>query len=370
MTPPVKRIGILCGGGDCPGLNAVIRAVVHHAVRNYGMSVVGVEGSFQGLMHDPPNVRELNLGAVSGILARGGTILGTTNRGNPFSFPVKGPDGAVTTTDRSAEIAIRARQLGLQGLLVLGGEGTLALGWRLMQERQVPIIGVPKTIDLDLSATSATFGFVSALEVATDAVDRLHSTAESHDRVLVLEVMGRDAGHIALCSGLAGGADVILLPEIPFDLDAVTRKIEQRRALGRRFSIIVVAEGAREHGAGQRVLAGTEPGKDKVRLGGMGNWVAGQLQERTGVEARAVVLGHLQRGGSPAPLDRVLASALGVHAVDMAARGLWGRMAALRYPDIVDVPLPEALGTYHVVDVHGALCRTARSLGICLGEPE
>ncbi len=364
-----KKIGILCGGGDCPGLNAVIRAVVHQATRGHGLTVVGIEGSFQGLLKQPPAVRTLTLGDVSGILARGGTIIGTTNRGSPFAFPTLAPDGTMTKVDRSGALAAAVHALELQGLVVLGGEGTLALAWRLMQERGVPVIGVPKTIDNDLSGTSATFGFLSAVGVATDAVDRLHSTAESHDRAMVLEVMGRDAGHIALCAGVAGGADVILIPEIPFDLDVVAAKLEQRRALGRRFSIIVVAEGATPRGGGQATLAPADATRDKTRLGGMGELVARAIQQRTGMEARTTVLGHLQRGGSPAPMDRALASALGVHAADMAAQDRWGRMAALNFPHITDVPLQDALGVYNHVDVGGAMADTARKLGICLGEP-
>ncbi|MEW5853477.1 MAG: ATP-dependent 6-phosphofructokinase [Myxococcota bacterium] len=362
------KLGITCGGGDCPGLNAVIRAVVHRCAREYHFEIVGIEGSFQGLLHTPPRLRKLDLSSVRGILTRGGTILGTTNRGDPFKFPVTQPDGTVKQVDRSAELADAIRKEGIDGLLVLGGEGTLALAWKLMQQRGINVIGVPKTIDNDLSGTDSTFGFLSAVDVATDAVDRLHSTAESHDRVMVLEVMGRDAGHIALASGVAGGADVVLLPEIPYDLDAVARQINERRQRGLNFSIVVVAEGAKPKGGHVHVVEGVTVQRDKPRLGGIGLEVAEEIQRRTGIEARVTVLGHLQRGGTPAPLDRVLASALGVHAVDMAAQGKWGRMASLDFPDVTDVALSEALGTYRGVDVRGALAHTARSLGICLGE--
>jgi phosphofructokinase-like protein len=361
------RVGVLCGGGDCPGLNAVIRAVVHRAGLGHGMDVVGIHGSFQGLLQEPARLQALTVGSVSGILTRGGTILGTTNRGDPFHFPVVGPDGAVTHVNRGAELRRAVDAHGLQGLIVLGGDGTQALAWRLMQEHGVNVIGVPKTIDNDLGATSATFGFMSAVDVATDAVDRLHSTAESHDRVMVLEVMGRDAGHIALAAGVAGGADVILIPEVPFSWEAVANKVRQRKALGRLFSIVVVAEGASPAGGAAVIQREADALRRKPLLGGIGALVASEIERMTGSEARVTVLGHLQRGGTPAPMDRVLATALGVHAADMAARGGWGRMATLRFPDISDVPLAEAVGVYRRVDPEGAMAQTARKMGVCLG---
>lgn len=362
------RVGVVCGGGDCPGLNAVIRAVVHRLVRAHKAEVLGIEGGFLGLLAEPPHVRNLSLDDVRGILTRGGTILGTTNRGDPFAVPQVRADGTVEKVDRSEELAAAAKAHGLDGLVVLGGDGTLALAWRMMKERGLNVVGVPKTIDNDLGATSATFGFLSAVGVATEAVDRLHSTAESHDRVMVLEVMGRDAGHIALTAGLAGGADVILVPEIPFSLPVLANKLLDRQKLGRRFSIVVVAEGAKERGGEAMVTHKADAFQPMPRLGGLGQYVAQQLEKLTGMDSRVTVLGHLQRGGSPVPMDRVLATTLGVHAADMAADGKWGRMACLDFPNITDVPLQEALGVYKRVDLEGTMVRTARALGICLGD--
>ncbi|MBT3220119.1 MAG: ATP-dependent 6-phosphofructokinase, partial [Proteobacteria bacterium] len=297
-----KRIGILTGGGDAPGLNAVIRAFVKHSVREYQWEVIGIEDSFNGLFDSPRRLQKLDLRSCQGLLHRGGTVLGTTNRGNPFSFPM--PDGS--KADRSAELVNAIREEGIDGLVCIGGDGTQAIAIRLMEECGVPVVGVPKTIDNDLSATDFTFGFQSAVDVATEALDRLHTTAESHERVMFLEVMGRDAGHIAISAGVSGGADVILIPEIPYDPVRVANKIRGRQQLGRLFSIVVVAEGALPIGSGS--LTKAERKKRIHRGGGAAAVAMAQLDGRIEAEMRSCVLGHLQRGGSPVAFDRLLAT--------------------------------------------------------------
>lgn len=358
-----RRVGILTGGGDAPGLNAVLRAFVKYAVRSHGWEVIGVEDSFNGLLDAPRRLQVLTLQSCRGLLHRGGTVLGTTNRGDPFAFP--GPDGE--KTDRAAELAAAVREEGLEGLVCIGGDGTQAMSLRLMEEHGVPVVGVPKTIDNDLSATDRTFGFQSAVDVATDALDRLHTTAEAHERVLFLEVMGRDAGHIALHAGISGGADAILLPEIPYDPDRIAAKIQQRIQLGRLFSIVVVAEGALP--AGARVHT-PEDRKRRLRTGGGAAAIAmAQLDGRITAEMRSCVLGHLQRGGSPVPYDRLLATRFGVAAVDLVDQGRWGEMVRLRDGVVDGVPIRQAIQTYRLVEVGGALVRTARATGIELGAP-
>lgn len=356
----VSRIGILTGGGDCPGLNAVIRAVVKRAKVELGWEVIGIPDGFAGLMEDRP-LLPLGLDEVSGILPKGGTILGTSNRADPY----RDAEGR----DRSAEVAEKIRALGLDALITVGGDGTQTISQRLFAEQGVATYGVPKTIDNDVAATDYTFGFDSARVVATDAVDRLHSTAESHDRVMVLEVMGRDAGFIAAHSGLAGGADAILIPEIPFDLERVAAKLAARRERGRRFSVVVVAEGARPRDGSQSFLEGAEarPGRNVGRLGGVGASVAHELEALTGMEARVTVLGHLQRGGSPTPFDRVLGSAFGCQVLSEVAAERPGRMVALRGNDVVSVPLTEAIGRPRRVAPDGQLVRCAQGLGIVFG---
>ncbi len=355
-----RRIGICTGGGDAPGLNAVIRAFVKSIVRQYNHEVVGIEDSFNGLLDTPQRLRPLHLRACQGLLHRGGTILGTTNRGDPFAWP-----GDSGPTDRSSELRAAYDAAGLDGIVVIGGDGTQAIGWRLMTEVGVQVIGVPKTIDNDLAATDRTFGFQSAVDIATDALDRLHTTAESHDRVLFLEVMGRDAGHIALHSGIAGGADVILLPEIPYDPDRVAAKIARRKALGRPFTIVVVAEGALPRDQEDRALS-----QRQVRLrrgGGAAAIAVAQLSGRVDAEMRSCVLGHLQRGGSPVPFDRVLATRFGVAAADLAAADRWGEMVRLRHGSVHGVSLAEATAHTRFVDPKGELVRVARMTGIELG---
>jgi len=360
----VKRIGVLTGGGDAPGLNAVIRAVVKTAIREYGMNVVGFENGFGGLIKN--QARELTEFDVIGILPRGGTILGTTNRDNPFHYPVIKGDKKIfaDVSDRVFEnISIH----GIEALVVIGGDGSLAIGKEL-NDQGLKVVGVPKTIDNDLSATDQTFGFDTALATATEAIDKLHTTAESHHRVMVLELMGRYAGWIALAAGLAGGADVILIPEIPYNIDVVVEKINARSQERKKFSIVVVAEGAKPLGGEMVVSKHVEDSFDPVRLGGVGNVVAQAIESATDKETRVTVLGHLQRGGSPTAYDRILATRYGTGAVNLAAEGKFGRMVCLKGQNIESVPLEQAVGELHTVPVNGELIKVARQLGICLGD--
>jgi phosphofructokinase-like protein len=360
-----KTIGIVTGGGDAPGLNAVIRAVVKTAVGEFGMRVVGIEDSFEGLLGETCT-RELTPADVRGLLPRGGTILGTRNRGR---FVKRDEGGAHSKPEGSYREAIEnLLRLEIEALVVLGGEGTLAIAAEF-DRMDFPVIGVPKTIDNDLAATELTFGFVTALDIATEALDRLHTTAESHDRVMILEVMGRHAGWIALHSGIAGGADVILIPEIPFSSESVARKIGQRESCGSQFSIIVVSEGAQEVGH-EPVYQEKGDSQSAPRLGGIGNHLRADLERMTGKETRCVVLGHLQRGGSPNAFDRMLATNFGACAVRALATGQRGVMVALQAADIRTVPLSEAVAGIKAVPPHSQLVRTARDTGISFGAPD
>jgi ATP-dependent phosphofructokinase / diphosphate-dependent phosphofructokinase len=361
-----RRLGVLTSGGDCPGLNAVIRAITKRGVTELGWEVVGIRNSFNGLLTTPFDVVSLSRDSVRGILTRGGTILGTTNRGNPFRFPMKNADGSTAHVDRSAEIVESLRILELEGLIVIGGDGSLRIAKQFM-DRGVKIIAVPKTIDNDIAATDYTFGFQTAVQVATDAVDRLHSTAESHDRVMVIEVMGRDAGWIALHSGVSGGADAILIPEIPYDIQKVCDKVRRRQAAGRLFSIIVVAEGAYAQGEKPMYMSEGRADGGMPRLGGAGSYVANLISERTGLETRVTVLGHLLRGGTPSSYDRLLATRFGAAAMGLADSNLWGQMVALRGMTITNVSIEEAVGKQKLVDPDGELIATARQLGIEFG---
>jgi phosphofructokinase-like protein len=354
------RIGVLTGGGDAPGLNAVIRAVVRSAVRS-GIECVGIEDSFDGLLV-PNRIRPLSIADVVGIHRLGGTILGTTNRGNPFAYP--STDGS--TSDVSERVVESFHNLGLTALIVIGGDGTLAIAHQF-QARGLPIVGVPKTIDNDIVETTMTFGFDTAVAFATDAIDRLHSTAHAHHRVMVVEVMGRYAGWIALYAGMAGGADVALIPEIPFDIDRVADHIMAREAMGARSSIVIAAEGARPVD-GQRLVVEAARGARLERLGGVGERVAMEIQAKTGKESRFVVLGHLQRGGSPLAYDRMLATRFGSQAVDFVKQGRFGVMVALRSPDLVAVPLDRVVGRTRTVPLDGDVVKVARDIGMCLGD--
>jgi 6-phosphofructokinase 1 len=332
------RIGVLTGGGDCPGLNAVIRAVVHRSIKAYGWSVVGFRHGWRGLLQS--EVEDLDLKKVSGILPRGGTILGTS-RTNPYQEP-----------GGEARIRQELSGRGVDILAVIGGEDTLGVAKKL-SEAGVKLVGIPKTIDNDVNGTDYTFGFDTALSIATEAIDRLHTTAESHDRVIVVEVMGRHAGWIALESGVAGGADVILIPEYPVSVEEVCDVVRRRHERGKNFSIIVVAEGAQLKDAGDSKVQVQSERRDAfghARLGGIGATLAERIEERTGFESRYSVLGHIQRGGSPTAFDRFLGTRFGVAAVDLAKRGGFGRMVAIRGMNIVDVPIAEALGSPKTVD--------------------
>lgn len=349
-----KQIGILTGGGDAPGLNAAIRAVVRTAIGEFGMNCVGIEDSFEGILGET-HTRHLTNKSVSGILPRGGTILGTRNRG---SF-VKIIDGQQVFTELPlGEALANLDILGIEALIAIGGEGTLAIAEQF-HKRGFPVIGVPKTIDNDLAATEFTFGFMTAIDIATEALDRLHTTAASHDRVMILEVMGRNAGWIALHAGLAGSADIILIPEIPYSFDSIVRKVRERENSGSQFTNIVVAEGAIEIGKGEMYLD-----KKHMRLGGVGPYVAQRVEELTGKETRCVVLGHLQRGGSPNAFDRMLGTNFGACAVRALASGETGKMVALQAGTVVTVPLSEACRSIKNVPVDGQLVRTARDIGI------
>ncbi|MBI1800101.1 MAG: 6-phosphofructokinase [Chloroflexi bacterium] len=356
---PVKRIGISTGGGDCAGLNAVIRAVVLTALNQFQWEVIGIEDGYDGLLND--HCRRLDYKDVRGILSLGGTILGTTNRGNPFRYPTKVNDHVVMV-DRSDELIQKIHSLGLDALVVIGGDGSLRIALELIA-KGVKLVGVPKTIDNDIEGTDMTFGFDTALSIATDAIDRLHTTAESHHRVMIVEVMGRTAGWIALHAGLAGSAHAILIPEIPFRYEPICDMILARTKYGRRFSIIVVAEGAMP-------LGGEAVYRDKIanRLGGIGQVVADEIANRTGKETRVTVLGHIQRGGSPTAFDRLLATRFGAAAVHLIAREQFGQMVALQGSRLTHLPIAKAVERLKLVPVDGELAQTARDTGVVFGD--
>ena len=357
----IKKLGVLTGGGDAPGLNAVIRAVVKTS-HNAGVAVVGLEESFDGLIY-PEKSRPLTPRDVTGILRRGGTILGTVNRGNPFAEPITTQQGTFDYAERVLDMFHEAR---LDALVCIGGDGTLAISYEF-HKKGVPLVGVPKTIDNDIVGTNSCFGFDTAVSFATEAIDRLHTTAESHRRIMVVEVMGRYAGWIALHAGVAGGADVILIPEIPYDLDKVAECIRERDTWGARFSIVVVAEGARSKDGSVSILEEAHGGH-VARLGGAGMACAKEIARRTGKETRFVVLGHLQRGGAPTAFDRTLATRFGGKAVELLLRGQFGKMVANHPPAIVTIPLEEVVGKTKTVPPHNDLLVTARALGVSFGD--
>jgi 6-phosphofructokinase 1 len=357
----IRRIGVLTGGGDAPGLNAVIRAVVKSA-HNHGIACLGLEDSFDGLI-EPNRHRVLTPKDVTGILRVGGTILGTVNRGNPFLYPIETSDGKRDYSQRCIDMF---HQLGLDGLVVIGGDGTLGIAHEFAK-RGIPLVGVPKTIDNDIVETTNCFGFDTAVAFATDAIDRLHTTAEAHHRVMVAEVMGRYAGWIALHAGVAGGADAILIPEIPYDIEQVAERIMAREKWGASFSIVVVAEGAMPKD-GKRHLIQEAHGGNVERLGGAAASVSAQLGKLTGKETRSVVLGHLQRGGAPTSFDRVLASRFGGKAVQLLIDGDVDKMVAFHPPAIVGVPLESIVGRTKNVPLDSDLLATARALGVSFGD--
>jgi len=360
----LKRVGVLTGGGDCPGLNAVIRAVVKTAVTDYGLETFGIEDGYDGLVRD--RIRPLSYDDVSGILTRGGTILGSSNRANPFKYYEPGREDA-GPSDRSKECVENFCKAGLDALVCIGGDGTMTIAHRLAQ-MGIPTVGVPKTIDNDVCETDVTFGFDTATQIVADAVDRLHTTAQSHHRVMVVETMGRYVGWLALVGGMAGGGDVILIPEIPYTLESVCKTIRRRGERGRRFTIIVASEGVKPPGGDYIARDHVEESHDPVRLGGVGVWLARTIEDMTGSESRATILGHLQRGGTPTARDRVLATQYGREALLAAARGEADVMVALKGESIVTVSLDDVADRQKNVDPNGQLVGTARSVGTSFGD--
>ncbi len=353
----IRKIGVLTSGGDCAGLNAAIRAITMRAETGYGWRVLGIEQGTAGLLARPPRVRALTASMFDGALMRtGGTFLGTTNRGDPFSYPM--PDGR--KIDRSGEIIDAYRALDLQALIAIGGDGSQAIIRKLARQGDIPLVCIPKTIDNDIGATEVAIGYDTAVAVATEALDKLQPTAASHDRIMILEVMGRDAGHIALAAGIAGGADVILLPEIPYKIDHVVGKIAALRQAGRNFSLIVVAEAAPDPD-GRTV-------ERHGRYSGVGHAIGRRLEDLVEAEVRVTVLGHLQRGGQPSPRDRLMAGVFGTHAVDLIAQGKFDRMVAWQNRRAVDIPIEDAIATYACVAPDSPLVNTARGLGISFGD--
>jgi len=359
-----KRIGVLTSGGDCAGLNAALRAVVLRATGHYGWQVVGIRNGTAGLLKRPVESEtiQLGLGLLDGtLLRRGGTILGTTNKGNPFDYPM--PDGS--RVNRAAEVIEGFRELDLDALIGIGGDGSQAILRRLAQEGGIDLVTIPKTIDNDLGHTELSIGYATAVKIATDALDQLQPTAASHSRVMVLEVMGRDAGHIAIGAGIAGGADAILIPELPYSLAGLAEKIDSLRVGGRNFALVVVAEAVKTE-EGEAVMQTQASGS--VNYGGIGHYLAARIAQETGSETRVTVLGHLQRGGMPTDRDRLMASIFGVRAVDLIAEGRFDRMVAWSGRTVIDIPISEAIAGYKAVDLDGPLVHTARGLGIYLGE--
>ncbi len=358
-----KRIAVLTGGGDCPGLNAVIRGVAKASMRKFDIEVIGIEDGFAGLVNR--KVVDLTWERVSGILTQGGTILGTTNRADPFNWSGELVKSG-RTEDRSDEVMDYLEELGIDTLVCIGGDGTQTIAHRLSQ-KGVRVVGIPKTIDNDIMGTDITFGFDSAVTTAAEAIDKIHTTAMSHHRVMIVELMGRYAGWLALHAGLAAGGDVILIPEIPYDIDAVAALTVERSKKGKRFSIIVVAEGARPHGGEQTVRQIVKGSPDPVRLGGIGNKVAGDIESITGIETRVTVLGHLQRGGTPTPFDRVLATRFGVKAAELCYDGVSGVMVALKGDEIIGIPLADVSEKNRLVSAGHPLIEAAQGVGVCLG---
>ncbi|HUL31942.1 MAG TPA: ATP-dependent 6-phosphofructokinase [Thermodesulfobacteriota bacterium] len=361
----IHKIGILTGGGDCPGLNAVIRAVVKTAVLQHGWKVMGIEDGFEGLLVHG-KVRPLLLDHVKDILDKGGTILGSSNRANPFEYKFK-ENGKIITEDRSPILIENLRSLEIDALVVIGGDGSLSIADRL-SKTGIQLVGVPKTIDNDLAATDITFGFDTAINTATEAIDKIRTTGESHHRVMVVEVMGRYAGWIALEAGIASGADIILIPEIPFHFEKVCHVIRERAKIGRHHSIVVIAEGAKPHDGDMYVKRIQEDSVETIRLGGIGEMLANKISDELGIESRETVLGHIQRGGSPSAFDRILSTRLGFGAVNLLAQGRFGRMVCLKTPVIDSVLLEEAVKQLKQVDIGLDMVQAAKSIGVSFGD--
>lgn len=360
----MKRIGILTSGGDCSGLNAIIRAATLRAIQEYGWEVYGIYQGTHGLLRRPVSAIKLDLSHCTGNLLReGGTILGSTNKGDPFAYPM--PDG--TLKDISHEVIGGYHLLKLDALIGIGGDGSQDILRRLAQQGNLNLITIPKTIDDDLSHTEHSIGFMTAVDVATEALDRLQPTAASHDRVMILEVMGRDAGHIALAAGIAGGADIILIPEISYKIEAIAHKIKSLQKQGRNFALVVVSEAVGTESGEKAQITGKD---GRARYGGISQYLADRITELTAAETRFTILGHVQRGGQPIFQDRILASVFGVHAVDLVAQGKFDRMVAWQNRQVIDVPIEQAIAGYQDVDVKGSLVKTARGLGICFGDEE
>lgn len=363
----MKKVLVLTGGGDCPGLNAVIRGVYKRAFREKGWEVYGSIEAFNGVFRDPPEIVRLTGKKTAGIHVKGGTILKTTNKGNPIKFPVRQADGSVRFVDRSDELAKRLKELKFDAVINIGGDGSQKIS-KVLFEKGVPIIGVPKTIDDDLAATDVTFGFQTAVQVATDSFDKLVTTAESHHRVMIMEVMGRDAGWIALHTAIAGGAEICLIPEIPYDINKITRRINLRYKKGRGFVNIVVAEGARAMEGTVTAREG-EKGSEHVRLVGVAYALSQQLKDAgCKAEIRETVLGHVQRGGSPVAFDRILASIMGVKAFEMALEKQFGKMVSFINNSVTAVTLEEATREHRLVDKDSDLVKAAKGLGISFGD--
>lgn len=359
-----KRIAILTGGGDCPGINAVIRAVAKKAILENNREVIGIEDGYHGMVEN--RYRTLRYEDVSGILTQGGTILGTSKTANPYRYPIK--KGEQLEFKDLSEVAIRnLKNLEIEALICIGGDGTLGIAYQLFRDG-VPIIGVPKTIDNDLRGTEITFGFDSALSIATEGIDRIHTTAQSHHRVMIVEVMGHRAGWVALYSGIAGGGDILLIPEIPYKIGVVAEKIKERNQKGKRFSIIVVAEGARPQGGEVVIQRIVKESSDPIRLGGIGFILGQQLEEITGLETRTVVMGHLLRGGTPTAFDRVLATRLGVRAMEMVMEKRFGHMVGVKGGALIDVSLKEVAKGPKIVPFNHPLLKVARSVGTSFGD--
>jgi len=360
----IKRIGVLTGGGDCPGLNAVIRAVTKTAMLEFGWEAVGFHDGYEGVVDNVAT--ELTMSHVSNILTQGGTILGTSNVANPFAHPRK-VRGKTIIEDRSKDAFATLKKHKVDCLVAIGGDGTMAITDQ-MHRAGFPVVGVPKTIDNDLAGTDITFGHDTAVQVISDALDRLHTTAQAHHRVMVLEVMGRYAGWLALNGAVSGGGDIVLIPEIPFTFDKVIKNIHWRRKHGKRFSLIIVAEGAKPLGGQLIVKRRVEGSPDPIRLGGIGKMVADHIEMETGISTRYTVLGHIQRGGTPTAMDRRLATDLGAHAADMIAHGKFGRMAAVHGKRVTDVPLSKVAGKIRKVTLKHPTVRAARGLGMGFGD--
>jgi len=359
-----KRIGILTGGGDCPGINAVIRAVAKKAINEKDMEVIGIEDGYHGVVND--RYRKLEYSDVSGILTLGGTILGTSKTANPYRYAVK-KGSKLGFQDLSQKTIRNIKKLDLTCLVCIGGDGTLGIAYRLFKDG-IPIIGLPKTIDNDLRGTDITFGFDSAVSIAAEGIDRIHTTAESLHRIMIVEVMGHKAGWIALYSGVAGGGDIILIPEIPYDMNIITEKVKERNKKGKRFSIVVIAEGAKPKGGDIVIQRIVKESSDPIRLGGIGFVLGEQIEKITGLETRTVVMGHLLRGGSPTPFDRILATGLGSKAVDMIEDKKFGYMVGVKRNSLVAAPLKEVAKGPKVVPLNHPMIKAARSLGTCFGD--